>query len=78
MGNNQTFGGSVLSMVQGIMGTFLGMAFCAALVGACGIAIICGCLFTWSAGVESVNADRTATAQARVAPVINVEATDAP
>jgi hypothetical protein len=77
MANNQTFGGSLLSMVQGILGTFLGMAFCAALVvGIVGVCLV-GCLLFWASGVESVNRDATQTAGARVAPVMAV-GTDAP
>lgn len=78
MATNQSFGGSLITTAQSILGTFMGLAFCGGCFALVGVIVICGCLFAWSSGVDAVNDDRTATASARLAPVINVEATDAP
>jgi hypothetical protein len=73
MANNQnSFAGAFLGTLQGMLGTFMGIACMGALVvGIVGVCLV-GCLLFWASGVESVNARSTETAQARVAPVMAV------
>jgi multisubunit Na+/H+ antiporter MnhB subunit len=64
MANNTTFGGSLLAMVQGVFGTFCGLLACGGCLTALAVIALVACLMLTSAGVSSVNADRTATAAA--------------
>ncbi len=77
MANNQGFLGSFLGVIQGMLGTFMGIACMGVLVtGVIGVCLV-GCLLFWATGVETVNQDRTATAEARNAPAVSA-GTDAP
>jgi hypothetical protein len=72
MANNQTFGGSLITTAQSILGTFMGLAFCGGCFAIVGVIAICGCLFAWSSGAESLNARSTETAEARSGVVATV------
>lgn len=64
MATNQGFGGAVSQIIQNVTGTFCGLLACGGCLTAVAVIALVACLMLGSAAVESVNADKTATAAA--------------